>query len=426
VGLGRVVVLGTQAYALLACFHSPKTLQDAIRCESEDFSEAARAIALFTRLGFLKDLDQPVPIPDEEQLQTLSAWLHVTNACNLRCHYCYVHKNSEHMADETTKRAVDAMIRSATGHDYKHIHFTYAGGEAILRLPQVIAAHDYGLQQAQERGLSLSAGIISNGVALPQRAIDQLKQRQISVMISLDGIGEDHDQQRPLVNGQGSFKFVDRTITRLLTGGLAPSINITITQRNLDCLPKLLAYILERDLPFGLSYYRDNQCSTHLSDLQFTDASMIRGMRAAFAYIEDHLPRRSLLGSLVDKANMYRPHRYACGVGRNYLAIDQHGRIAKCHADITRTLTTIDAENPLQMIREDRQGVQAVAVDDKEGCRSCEWRYWCSGGCPMLTYRLTGRSDIKSPNCAIYKALFPEALRLEALRLLKYEEPITL
>jgi uncharacterized protein len=44
----------------------------------------------------------------------------------------------------------------------------------------------------------------------------------------------------------------------------------------------------------------------------------------------------------------------------------------------------------------------------------------------LLTHRITGRYDIKSPNCAIYKALFPEALRLEALRLLKYESPVTL
>jgi uncharacterized protein len=65
-----------------------------------------------------------------------------------------------------------------------------------------------------------------------------------------------------------------------------------------------------------------------------------------------------------------------------------------------------------------------VAVEEKEGCRTCDWRYWCTGGCPLLTYRATGRSDIKSPNCNIYKALFPEALRLEALRLLKYETPI--
>jgi uncharacterized protein len=246
------------------------------------------------------------------------------------------------------------------------------------------------------------------------------------VGLSLDGIGESHDQQRPLINGKGSFTFIDRTITRLLAGGLIPSINVTVTQRNLDDLPRLLAYILERDLPFGLSYYRDNECSTHLSDLQFTDANMISGMSNAFDYIEQHLPRRPLLGLLVDKANTRTPHQYKCGVGRNYLAIDQRGGIARCQADITDTVTSIHEHNPLRVIREHRGGVQAVAIDEKEGCRTCEWRYWCSGGCPMLTYRLTGRSDIKSPNCAIYKALFPKALHLEAQRLLKYEMPIIL
>jgi uncharacterized protein len=425
-GQGRIAVLDAEAYTLLTYFHTPKMLQDAMDGAFDNSSGVARAVALFRNLGFLQDLDQSVSIPDEEQLQTLSAWLHVTNACNLRCHYCYVQKTSEHMTDETTKRAMGAIIRSATQSSYQHIHVTYAGGEATLRLSQVIATHDYALQQTQEHGLSLSAGIVSNGVALPQRLIEQLKQRQIGLMISLDGVGENHDQQRPLLNGQGSFAFVDRTITRLLASDFVPSINITVTPRNLNELPRLLEYILQRDLPFGLSYYRDNECSAHLSNLQFTDAHMISGMRTAFAYIEHHLPRRSLLGSLVDKASMSTLHRYKCGVGRNYLVIDQHGGIAKCQADINRTVTTIDADNPLQMIREDRQGVQAVAIDDKEGCRSCEWRYWCSGGCPLLTYRLTGRSDIKSPNCAIYKALFPEAVRLEALRLLKYEEPITL
>lgn len=115
---------------------------------------------------------------------------------------------------------------------------------------------------------------------------------------------------------------------------------------------------------------------------------------------------------------MTRMHRYTCNVEHSYLVIDQHGGIAKCHADIKQTTTTIDADDPLQVIRDDRQGVLGFAVEDKEGCRMCQWRYWCSGGCPLLTYRITGRSDIKSPNCNIYKTLFPEALRLEALRLL--------
>jgi hypothetical protein len=57
---------------------------------------------------------------------------------------------------------------------------------------------------------------------------------------------------------------------------------------------------------------------------------------------------------------------------------------------------------------------------EKEGCRDCTWRYWCSGGCAVATFKATGRYDIKSPNCNIYKAIYPQALRLEGLRLLKY------
>ncbi|MCD6289306.1 MAG: hypothetical protein J7M34_02290 [Anaerolineae bacterium] len=40
----------------------------------------------------------------------------------------------------------------------------------------------------------------------------------------------------------------------------------------------------------------------------------------------------------------------------------------------------------------------------------------------MVTYRVTGRYDVKSPYCNIYRALFPEVLRLEALHLLKYRD----
>ncbi len=423
---GTVAVIDADLYMLLTCFHSPRTLQDVIDGPFDNPVQVAQTVAIFIRLGFLRDLDEPSSLFEQRQPQSLAAWLHITNACNLHCDYCYVQKNSEHMTDDTSKRSVDALIRSAVSYHYQGIHLAYAGGEATLRFPQVIATHDYALEQCQKLGLSLSASMVSNGTALPVRYIDQLKQRQISLMISLDGIDEQHDQQRPFVNGQGSFSFVDRTITRLLKHELVPYINVTVTPRNLAALPELLGYILERDLPFGLSYYRDNECSTYLSDLQFGNEQMITGMRAAFAYIEEHLPTRSLLSGLVDKAKASTPHRYTCGVGRNYLAIDQHGGVAKCHADITATITTIDAENPLRVIRENQQGVTAVAVEEKAGCRECDWRYWCSGGCPLLTYRMTGRSDVKSPNCSIYKALFPEALRLEGLRLLKYMQPVVL
>jgi uncharacterized protein len=142
--------------------------------------------------------------------------------------------------------------------------------------------------------------------------------------------------------------------------------------------------------------------------------------------IEHHLPRRRIINSLIDKGNMRAPHHYTCGIGRNYLVINQRGEVAKCQADITQIVTTIQADDPLHALRSEQSGMQAVDVDHKEGCRTCIWRYWCGGGCPLVTYRATGRNDIRSPNCAIYKALYPEAVRLEALRLLTYQTPITL
>ncbi len=424
-GNGRIVVMDTQALALLNQFRTPTTFYAEMQHkDAGSTASAEEATALFFQLGLLQDIEQPASIPEKNREEVLSAWLHITNACTLRCPYCYLHKTDEHMADDTARRSVDAVFRSATRGNCQRVLLKYAGGEASLQMPNVLATHDYATQLAYHHNIGLHAYIMSNGVVLPQRSIEQLKERHIGIMISLDGIGDYHDSQRPFISGKGSFKYVDRTISQLLNSGLMPHINVTVSQRNLPGLPALTRYILDRDLSFTFSYYRDNDCSTDMHDLQFGDQQMIDGMLRAFAVIEEQLPRRRLIDSLIDKANMRGMHQHTCGVGRTYMVIDQRGQVAKCHADIKQAVTTIDADDPLQVIRADRSGVQAIPVEEKQGCRSCEWRHWCTGGCPLLTYRMTGRNDIRSPNCNIYKALFPAALRLEALRLLKYETPM--
>lgn len=423
VGSGRVAVLDAEAMALFQVFQKLTPVSQVTRQRglSEDVEEA---ITLFYKLGFLQSVNAPFPMPVQEQFDRLTVWLHITNACNLHCHYCYLHKTPEHMADDIAHRAVDAIFRSAMKHHMKNILLKYAGGEASLHIKNVIALHDYTAQLSQRYGIPLEAALLSNGVALSQCSIDHLKARHIALTISLDGLDSYHDTQRPLINGGGSFQYVKRTIDQLLANAVVPHIAITVSRRNLGGLPALMRYVLEHDMPFTLSYYRDNECSMHLSNLRFEEEQMIAAMQAVFAVIEQQLPRRSLLGCLIDRADMRAMHHHTCSVGHSYLVIDQHGGVAKCQADIKRLITTIDADDPLQIIRDDRQGIQGLSVEEKEGCRTCDWRYWCTGGCPLLTYRATGRYDVKSPNCNIYKALFPEVLRLEAQRLLRYEAPV--
>lgn len=426
-GSGTLVVLDAEALAVLQCFRYPITLNEVIqRFDYLSRAQIEEVTAYFYGCGLLRNMFDPIRTSVARSADTLVAWLHVTNVCNLRCDYCYIEKSSEHMQEDTAQQAIDAIFRSAVKHHFKEVRLQYGGGEASLQSDRVIALHDYALSLAQQHHLKLSAYIMSNGVYLSTHMIEQLKSRNIGVMISLDGLGTYHDSQRSFVGGRGSFTRVDRTITRLIEYNLLPDISVTVSSRNIAGIPALLQYLLKRNLFFSLNYYRENNLSAHLVDMQLDEERMIAGMREAFTLIAEHLPRYSLLNSLIDKANLQAPHNHTCGVGKNYMVINQRGEVAKCQVEMKQTVTTIAADDPLQFIREDRTGVQGLSVDEKEGCRDCTWRYWCTGGCPALTYRMTGRYDIQSPNCHIYQSLFPDALQLEALRLLLYTTPIVI
>jgi uncharacterized protein len=372
-----------------------------------------RLVALEALVGDANSAEPPAS-------DTLVAWLHVTNACNLRCTYCYLHKTDEPMDAATGRAAVDAIVRSARKHGYRAIKLKFAGGEASLNLPLVWELHAYAQEQTAARGLGLDAVVLSNGVGLARRSLLELKQRGIRLMISLDGFAEDHDAQRVFANGRGSFHVVARTVARALECGLRPDISVTVSGTTAGGLAALVGWLLERDLRFSLNFYRENDCSAGFADLQLDERRIVEGMLAAFRAIERRLPERSLLGALVDRANLSAPHSKPCGVGESYLVIDQRGGVAKCQMEIERPIATIHADDPLALVREDTIGVRNLPARERAGCRDCSWQHWCAGGCPIATFRATGRYDVQSPNCGIYKALYPEAIRLEGLRLLAY------
>jgi uncharacterized protein len=417
-GPAGVVVLNSPALALLQQFRQPASLANGVRAMGSP-SESLTAAERLVQLGLLEPVVKAYQ-PQQSAGQTVTAWLHVTNDCNLDCPYCFVDKNPEKMDLERGQQAVEAVYRSAVAQQFQRVKLKYAGGEATLNFPLVVALHQHAQKLAAKHKLGLDGVVLSNGVALSFKMIEAMKALDIRLMISLDGVGDFHDRQRPFVNGRGSFAHLERALDRLEAANFKPSISITLSNRNLEGLPAVIEYVLQRGLAFNLNFYRENECSASFGDLSYEEEQIIAAMRAAFDIIEANLPPYSLLGTILDLAKLDTPHARTCGVGRSYLVINQRGGIAKCHMELERTVTDINAADPLRLIQLDTIGIQNPMVDEKEGCRECDWRYWCAGGCPALTYRVTGRYDVKSPNCNIYKTLFPEILRLEGLRLLKY------
>jgi uncharacterized protein len=297
----------------------------------------------------------------------------------------------------------------------------YAGGEPLLCFPLIIDLHKYAQSLSDQIGITLDGVILSNGTFLTSEIIRKMLLLNLRLMISLDGLGGFHDCQRPYADGRGSFENVWSAVELALAQGLVPDISVTISNTSIEGLPDLITWILESDLPFSLNFCREHEMTALQGKRLLNEEMIVEGMLSAFKVIEADLPQRSLLASLIDRANLASLHRLTCGVGHSYLVFNCDGQLFKCHMQMGESIGDMHAGDPIAIVRNDVNGITNVPVDEKAECWACEWRYWCTGGCPLTAFKANARYDTKSPYCNIYRALYPEVVRLEGLRLLKYE-----
>ncbi len=138
--------------ASISCFAQPATFRDAQAAWPGPGGDAEE---IFRRLSQL-ELIHPAARPQRPEFaggRVLTAWLHVTNACNLRCPYCYVHKSAEGMDETVGRAAVQAVINSAVAHGFPAVKLKYAGGEASLNHRLMISLHGQARALAAEHGL---------------------------------------------------------------------------------------------------------------------------------------------------------------------------------------------------------------------------------------------------------------------------------
>jgi len=358
----------------------------------------------------------------------MMAWLQVTNRCNLRCRYCFITKTSEDMSARTAEGIVDALFRSVLIHGFPRLLIKFAGGEPLLNPQAVIAAIDRVEDRRRELADRLPPGfqvryeLLSNGVAISDLRLRQLKERNIHLMISLDGLERDHDAQRKFPDGSGSFVRVVRTLKRVKRSGIPFNISAVISNLNVEGIPAFVEFLLKEEIPFVLDFYKETPCSAGDPSLRVEPERIIRSMKDAYAAIERYLPPQSMLDSLLDMTRLGLLHDRPCGVGQNYIAFDPRGRAVKCQMAFDDIVFDSSRPDPLGDIRADLRGIQNPPATEKPGCRDCRWIRFCAGGCPLLAYRTSGSYSARSPYCRVFKALVPEVIRLEGLRLLKWAE----
>ncbi len=411
--IAPLFVLNTPAQKILDFFNEPHDPTEWERTSSIDYGDAQAAIAQFYEAGLLREVTQPEFTTLPQVASPLESWLYLTRACNLACAHCFVSKDMRRMSLETGLQAVERLFELAEKHRHPEVKIKYAGGEPTMNWELIPALHARAKSRAQETGLKLTEVLITNATLLNRERLRFIRDEGFRLSISLDGFGEGHDRQRPVRNGNPTFERVFQSVLLALEMGLKPYLITTITRLNVDEVPALVAFALEHRLMLNLNFYRPHSLEDTLAA---DNASLTRALQEAMKVIEANLPDYNFMEGLIDRSNFGAAHQHVCGAGRNYLSIDTDGSVLPCHMLTGYNLPGI----PLQMLETPRfDDFPNPPIDQRNGCNTCEWRYWCAGGCPIHAKNITGTSNVSSPYCSVYKTIYPELVRLQALQLLQ-------
>lgn len=144
--------------------------------------------------------------------------LQVTQNCNLRCSYCtysdfYNNQQRSHsdkrMSLETAIKAIDFLANRSI--DSAQVNVGFYGGEPLLEFDLIKKAVSYAEDLFPHKELSFS--ITSNGTLLTPEILSFFREKNILLMISLDGPKEIHNiNRRFAADGSGSFDVVMNNI----------------------------------------------------------------------------------------------------------------------------------------------------------------------------------------------------------------------
>ncbi|MBI9101457.1 MAG: radical SAM protein [Spirochaetales bacterium] len=340
---------------------------------------------------------------DQSEIQIF--WV-PTYGCNFACSYCYQDQYAPSPAGNTmeVQKAFFDYVKKEFAGRQKYI--TVFGGEPLLpgegQKKLVIDL----IERANEAGLSLA--FVTNGYSLTEY-IPILKKGSIrEIQVTLDGIGETHDQRRPLKTGGGSYKTIVEGIDQAIKAGLTINLRAVLDRDNVNDLPKLAALARKRGwLETGLlktqlgRNYELHSCQTDRNRL-YDRVSMYKDIHDLIkddsSILDFHKPAFSLSRFLAEQGKLPDPLFDSCPGCKTEWAFDYTGNIYSCTATVGKSGEELGTFFPVvtkkQEIIEEWEERDVSTIPE---CAGCSLQLACGGGCASVAKNKNGR--VQSPDC---------------------------
>ena len=184
-------------------------------------------------------------------------FLELTYRCNLACPYCYVgnERNKQELTLEEWKNVISQIPFYSI--------VTLVGGEPLIRKDFIEI-----LEAVSKKVLS-KTHVVSNGILINDEIIKAfIKYRLLLLSVSLDGYGQNHDQNR---GKEGIFDKIISNLENLKSQKPQQMVDIKtiVLENNLDDLPKLYKMCTDMNFDFlSISFLRNNNWkqNSHLQE----------------------------------------------------------------------------------------------------------------------------------------------------------------
>lgn len=346
-------------------------------------------------------------------LRQLDIWLHVTNNCNLNCHYCFVNK-SVHTKDVLSVETSDLLIEKIKAvileYQTEYISFRFSGGEPLLNFNVIEDFVHKSKLMFNGIGVKTSYTILTNLVLLKEEHVRFIGQEHINVNVSLDGVGEVHDISRNDTKGFKSFSIIERNITRLIQNDIKPRIMSVLNNANCIGLVDLIKYVISRNLSCRIGFI-------HGETIDY-DIILEIFKRDIFPFLINAARKGYDVTQNILWGDYFIPYKtnYNCMAGMQSFLLHTNGDIYYCPQEIGNSAyCNLYKTDSISSFLNNREFQNANKLIE---CDNCLYRFICSGGCPL------DRNNI-SHLCRFSKEFIPLLLNIYAeCRLYKLQQLI--
>lgn len=310
-----------------------------------------------------------------------------TEKCNFRCVYCY----EEYIKGRMDKRLQEGLIQWVRDHQsaWDVLSLSWFGGEPLLAYEVIKNISTALVELCGQADIKYIASMTTNGYLLSlDRARELLELGVSKYQITLDGPEPQHDHNRHLANGKGTYRKILENLIAIHESDLNVSVTVRVNfdQDNAAYLTDLvdeLSQRLENDRRFGFRPFAvgkwggDHDDELPVLDQEDAVCQMLNSSEYAI---------KAGFGAPLHE--QLKPNHVCYAAMPNSLIIGSDGLVYKCSVAFENPANHVGRLFPDGRIELNRDKVALWVEKDgatDSGCQECRVHPICHGAtCPLV------------------------------------------